>query len=532
MKKHLLFLSVLVVISSSAYADKYLRSGYSSGAQNGTSWTNAYNGDTAANWDTAFDAISSGENVYVGEGTYPSTGTFSSSLITGASTGIDYRKVIGAAVGTTTPLTGASRPVITGNWVKTAPTSGPTFFVGADNSSYFWFESLIITNFKGGIQTTTTGRVSHLTIKNVDILEGRQPILWYGDDECQNGAAGGAGCPNTADDSTDLNFDHLTITNFTKTGVDFRRGVNDLVADYLIVDAGGSSYNGSDCTKAGRYETDGSYQTGMAIGAGTGGDGDSPDRDMVFTNSEFKNSHNCRVTGGAGEYTAGELYWQGDGFASEGNSTGLVFTNSKFLDNTDGGVDIKGGGTFTDCIWARNKRNIRIWPATPAPTFTNCLSHNAQRYTGNTNSVNHVHFKGDATFNYCTFHNVMGSESVDGRIFESEDDGSDDPDAVLTLNNSIYSVDNNSTHQDDGNDMTYFEASHSISLNSTVYWNGKTGQLSGTDPGYSNPTTAFNGDGTNYNNSLYGETKGYFYEEAAEAIASFVGAILSGVKIS
>lgn len=104
-------------------------------------------------------------------------------------------------------------------------------------------------------------------------------------------------------------------------------------------------------------------------------------------------------------------YWNGDGFASERDTYGLVFRDTEATDNTDAGYDLKSTATtLVRALAAGNKRNFRLWGEAE---LTDCVARDPVTRGGSGGRAN-VWVADDATVRLrgCTLDGGSGDDLV------------------------------------------------------------------------------------------------------------------------
>ena len=120
--------------------------------------------------------------------------------------------------------------------------------------------------------------------------------------------------------------------------------------------------------------------------------------DVLFRNVTMQNSH---------ARGAGNEYWNGDGFSTEGGTYNIRFENTVAFGNTDAGYDLKSGNTvLVNAIAIGNNRNYRFW--SDSITMENGQSLDP-RYFGGSASTDHFWLgekaHGKVTSGYISDHN-------------------------------------------------------------------------------------------------------------------------------
>jgi hypothetical protein len=160
-----------------------------------------------------------------------------------------------------------------------------------------------------------------------------------------------------------------------------------------------------------------------------------------------------------------------------GHSTRLLIqSRCKFLDNTDGGADDKGGSVYIDCLFARNKRNVRVWEnaeGNPA-IFVNCLLHHA-KYFGNERGVPaNVHLQGTAYFYSSTIYDLAQDFTGFLVYLQHEPDAERPP--RIVANRCIFGNAQNrsfSVCSENGLSSSFCVSAGAAEVNDSLLWDGE-----------------------------------------------------------
>jgi hypothetical protein len=113
-----------------------------------------------------------------------------------------------------------------------------------------------------------------------------------------------------------------------------------------------------------------------------------------------------------------DLYWNGDGIATEGHVDGITIRNVSADNNTDAGFDLKSFHTQMDNVEAGgNKRNFRIWNGLTAGTMT--IGNIVKR--GGTSSASGMWIKGNRSVPVVTIDKLIVRMTTPGIIIQIED---------------------------------------------------------------------------------------------------------------
>lgn len=290
-----------------------------SGDKSGSSWENAA---TPASVSSLYDSLKNGSALYFGSGEYDDANF----TISG---GGKAKTIAGKD-------TGGGLPLFKSHLDPRTKKGGKTLFSLARGAGNLHIRDLKL----DGYQTAVRFSGNHdVTIENVDVTHALD-AFWI------DGSA-----KTTADPGNkNLIFEDCDVKFFVKRAFRVLNGNTNIQFLNCHADAGGADY---------AFEP---FAIGFHIQGGTKGT-DVRDTNITFTNCSAANSYH---SGGAG-------YWNGDGFASESNSSNLTFTRCIAWGNTDGGWDLKSDNVkLTDCISIQNKRNFRFWGKNLS--MVNCLS--------------------------------------------------------------------------------------------------------------------------------------------------------------
>lgn len=435
------------------------------GSKDGSSWANAFEGDKIGGLQAAWDATPANGTLYVGSGTYDAEQTLNITTSNDGSGSTALKKLVGYN-------TGNGLPYFKGTW--TPGSSDTTNLIDVSSGASYWqVQDIKVSNYY--VAVGTAGKNVCYRIYNVDasyISDG----LYLRGGGSKVSEADAAAKKYSTDGSHDIIIEDCDFDHYTKRGIRFRDGNYDAVVKRCTADGGGQAFWRS-----------GNFQFSFQV-ADSAAD-DNPSTGIVFDyNIEF---HDCV---GNNNYTdtGASSYWNGDGFVTEGASDNIKFYSCIANDNTDGGWDCKSKRVYLyDCVAARNKRAFRLWSKEIAQ-LNNCIGIYSKA-KGGTNTHCGVWASGPSgspaklELNYCTMFNNSGNEIMN-----------DGGNAIITVNNSIIGQDNSTTDDIFNNTPTL--------NNCDVYIKG----VKGTDPSFVNPTSTWNGVGTNWNSQTYTTTKGYY----------------------
>lgn len=433
------------------------------GNMDGTSWANALSGNQAGALQAAWDTLASDKTLYIGSGTYYVPQTLN--ITSGGTTHNLTKKLVGVD-------TGAGLPVFEGSWTP-GVLEERSFIHVSSGISYWWIKDIKIKKYSTGIYTE--GRNNGYRIYNVDISEMKDGLCLLG----------GASETDTSTGSNDITIKDCDFTNYSMTGMRMKGGNYFVRVAYCTADAGGKA-----------FWQNGNIPVGFQIG--DAGQAETIwDRGIVFTNCTSKNNYHDNGDQG---------YWDGDGFAAERQAYDISYIQCNAFDNTDGGWDDKSRNpTLVDCVSMRNKKNFSFTSSGTA-VLTRCLGAYSKLHGGIGSSVGVWAGGYDGQSNtpsgnvevyHSTFHNNLDYQvQVDGgflRIFDSilsTTDTNGELSKVGLSDSSFYGI-----------------------FNTAEFIAG----MQGRDPLYVNGTNLdWDGQGKDFNNQLYGTTKGYYYIGTAE----------------
>ncbi|WP_157987906.1 hypothetical protein [Jiangella endophytica] len=416
------------------------------GAQDGSSWANAFPGDQAGGLQRAWDATGTTNTLFVGSGEYTTPQTFI--MASGGESVASLKTVSGVD-------TGAGLPTFVGDF--TLANQGSRAFIHvAEGVSHWRVSGLRVENYFYGIMTE--GHHVGVRIDDFDVANTSDAIyLW------------GLPRDSTADPATashDIIITGGDYLNYTKSAVRFRNG------NYLAsvidtrADAGGAA-----------NWVAGNFPMGFRVGAGTSGQPGIVEHDIVFQDVVSRNSHH---------EAAG--YWNGDGFAAERDSRDITYIRSRAFDSTDGGFDDKSNDpAYVDTIAFGNKRNYRIWSHEGAQYF-NVVGGHSHRRGGSGNSLGlHVTGAGIADVYFSTF-----TENENQEIGLENADRVDLHDSIVAKTNGteLYSL--------GGGTVTPHRTEEFIA------------GVQGTDPQFvEGDDAAWEGGSDAFDSQVYGTTRGY-----------------------
>ncbi|QNK56998.1 sugar-binding protein [Paenibacillus sp. PAMC21692] len=298
-------------------ADRYVTP-LGAGAKNGTSWSNAMQGDKAGGLQAAWAETGPTSTLYVGSGSYTVPQTLN--MTSGGLDVLNMKKLVGVN-------TGGGLPEFTGDFQLTNQVNR-SFINVPIGVSYWTVQDIVIRNYYNGIYAN--GQHEGIRILNVSVHDMSDGIYLWGRATRSNPDAG----------SHDIVIKDGEYTNFTKSAVRFRNGNYLASVINVTADAGGQA-----------NWAPGNFPMGFRIG-------NSPeqsyifDHDIVFQDVVSKNSW----------HENGTDYWNGDGFTAERQAYNITYLRSKAFGSTDGGWDDKSiDPVLIGTVAFDNKRNYRFW---------------------------------------------------------------------------------------------------------------------------------------------------------------------------
>jgi len=428
------------------------------GQRDGTSWQNALPGNAPGTLQAAWDALAPGRACRVGSGVYVNLALTISS---GGSGPDKMKKLVGED-------TGGGLPWLVGDWNPQRPAGGLTLLSLANEVDHCAFEDLQVVRYQSGIGSRN-GRHVGLRVRNFDVYEGRWGIFLNGFAHADD--------PDVA--SHDMVIEDCEFIHFTKSGIRLQAGNYDVRIINCTADAGGWEWMKE------------SFQSCFVL------NGDGPRRLWHKNEKPWASEHdvlfiNCVARNAT--YTLGH-YWQGDGYAAEGNVRNVAYINCQSYDCTDGGWDVKAHNViYVNCIGLRSKRNFRMWNH---GFLYNCLSAYSFKRKGSAG----LWTLGDVHADRCTFHNNDKSQICAAKLNDSE--------AKVTLENCLVSFDG----VDRQAGRLYVGETRVTKLD-TAEWRPKTDdeQAIGPDPQYvaAAESKAWNGDPPDaFDSRVYGVSIGF-----------------------
>ncbi|WP_168119515.1 sugar-binding protein [Paenibacillus sp. HB172176] len=416
------------------------------GSKDGSSWSNAFEGDKSGGLQTAWDATGVTNTLHVGSGTYSVPQTLT---LKGGGTDLQHmKKLVGAD-------TGSGLPVFEGDF--TLANQGSRKFINVPlGVSYWWIQDINIQKYFYGIYAN--GQHEGIRILNVDMSDMSDGVYLWGKATRANPDAG----------SHDIVIKDSDSVNYTKSAVRFRNGNYNASVINSTGDAGGQA-----------NWTNGNFPMGFRIG-------NSPESQYIFDHDIVFQD----VTSSNSWHEAGSNYWNGDGFAAERQTYNLTYIRSKAFDSTDGGFDDKSlNPVYINTVAFGNKRNYRVWSQGKA-MFINAVGGYSYKRGGSSGApglwVGGT--GGKAELYYSTLYNDTNRE--------------------IELDNSTNQVDvyHSIIGTTTGTSLYTTNGGQFTSTNSDMYIAG----VQGADPQFVNGTnSSWDGNGNDFNSLLYGDTLGY-----------------------
>ncbi|THF72901.1 cadherin-like beta sandwich domain-containing protein [Cohnella fermenti] len=438
--------------------DRYVTPG-GAGTKDGSSWANAMAGNRIDGLQAAWDAAGDTGTVYVGGGTYDVPQFVN--LRAGDASASAPKTLLGVD-------RGDGLPEFIGDFSHTSQRRG-TLIEIASGVSYWVLEDIRISHYYYGIETK--GRNIGYRISNVDVSYMSDGFYLRGGATAADGTIGSHG----------ILIEDSDFKYYTKRGIRFLGGNYDATVNRCTADAGGEA-----------YWVTGNYPFSFQVADSEQAAG-IIDHDITFNDCEGRNNYQNNGTG----------YWNGDSFVSEWNSDNITYNRCKAFDNTDGGWDVKAAHTYlNDCIAVGNKRGFRIW-STGEAVLTNCVAAYSDSYGAWIGATSDLSKRANVILHNTTFVNNGYEEfRCEGGIVTAYDSVFADTISTVRLYDKI-----------DGGNYTFVD---SVAYG---YVNGTT--LSGTDPQFVNPTNeSWTGVGTDFNNQLYGSSKGYYQPTPSNILPS------------
>ncbi|MDR2674296.1 MAG: PKD domain-containing protein, partial [Opitutaceae bacterium] len=339
------------------------------GAASGADWANAM---PASGLQNAIHALAPGDTLHIGSGTYTPGTTPSSLTIAGDGLPGAPKQIIGVD-------TGGGMPVFKGAYTPGVSSGGTFLSFPAASASHWNIKNLVIKNHRFPVRMRVTGTTyalrTYITLENIV-------------------------CDSVEDGFGIYNASRITIKNCTVTRHTKKAFRISDYSQYITLEGCYSDCNGGDDSFPSA-----AIPTGFCCDD-TGGQPiihDISFIDCVARNNRYKQ--------------AGDAYWNGDGFTSEGGAYNLLFLRCQAYDNDDGGFDNKAANvTCRDCISGGNKKGFRQWGVNGL--MYNCVAvNNAKR--GGTNDSDSIWVSGtsssravggDLTVHGSTFHNAVNTQ--------------------------------------------------------------------------------------------------------------------------
>ncbi len=472
----LTFLILFCPIPISCFAgDKYILP-QGAGTKDGSSFENALSAG-GEGLQKACETLAPGETCHIGSGQYLNV---SLDLTKGGAPN-QLVNILGVD-------TGSGLPCFRGDWKLSAPSAGLKFITLQNKISHLSIKNLTVLNYKQGI--VFRGKNVNIQIERCNFKEAQEGIIIDGDVDLKN----------LTDATHDVVIKDCEISNYTKRGIRIKGGVYDTKIIACTADGGGAPYGTE------------KFPCGFQVAADKGTSEimkkardqvlkGSPaeviptaheipyDHDITFIDCVSKNHY----------FDNGSAYWQGDGFVSEHNSYNIRYIRCKAFDNTDGGWDEKSKDVYLeDCIALRNKKNFRIWSELPdkGATMIRCVGAYS-RFPGGTSEAVGFWTRGKVNIENCTFHNNDIQLDLDYSA------------AVVTISKSIISTD--SKVKGKLSDVT---SGATLQTSDCIEW---IEGVSGEDPKFVAPKADWDGEGKNFD-SAYQPKKGFFkFSESVKA---------------
>ncbi|MEK3883346.1 cadherin-like beta sandwich domain-containing protein [Paenibacillus sp. PL2-23] len=429
-----------------------------SGTMDGSSWANAMNGNWVDGLQKAWDSAGATGTVFVGSGDYDVPQILE--MTSGGLSVVEPKKLQGVD-------RGSGLPVFHGDFSHTMQRRG-TLIEVASEVSYWLLEDIEINRYYYGVETK--GRNVGYRILNVDVSFMSDGLYLRGGATAQDASIG----------SNDILIEDSDFKYYTKRGIRFRDGNYNATVNRCTADAGGEAYWVTGNFPFSFQVADADQAAGVI------------DRDITFNDCEGRNNYH---NGGTG-------YWNGDSFVSEWNADNITYNRCKAFDNTDGGWDVKATNTYlNDCVALGNKRGFRFW-STGEAVMNNCIAAYSDSFGAWIGATSNFSKRANVIMYDCTFFNNGGNElRIEG--------------GFVTAYNSIF-ADTESTSnlysKIDGGDYTLVDS---------VGYGYVNGIFQGTDPEILNPTNEFwTGVGADFNNGLYGSSKGYYQPNLSNMLPS------------
>lgn len=311
------------------------------GAQDGSSWNDAY---SVARLQHAVTALAGGDTLNLGSGTYPVTTPI---LIAGSGTAGHPKTIRGVDTGGGLPLLQGDYDVNVPASVAAGSENDICFTFGTGPVAWWQLKDLRLKNYSWairlGLSGTTDTLRTHLTFDNLDGDSVEDFIQIH--------------------NASQVVIKDCDVIRYCKKA--FRYG--DYISHLAFVNCTADATGGDD-----RFPT-------RAIPAGfQGGDTEGEPRihDVSFTDCTARNNG----------YQPQRPYWNGDGFVSEEGTYNISYVRCRSFNNHDGGFDDKADHvTYTDCIAIGNAKGFRYWGN--HGTYINCLAAYNRAHGGNNASV-------------------------------------------------------------------------------------------------------------------------------------------------
>ena len=347
-------LSWLTLAISAIAADRYATPS-GAGAQDGSSWANAY---PQAQIQAAVDHLAAGDTLNLGSGTY----SLPSLAISGSGTAGNLRQIVGVET-----KNGGGLPLFQGTHVAASDRGGALVTISSSGANYWAIKNIQIKNFRFGVDMLPSG-TTYASYKNI-LLDNISM--------------------DTVEDGFRLcNCSYITVKNcsvirHTKKG--FRYGAYSAYVSFVNCK---TDCNGGDDSFPAQRIPNGFY------GADT--KGAAIIHDITFTDCISRNNR----------FKTTLKYWNGDAFSTEKGTYNVTYTRCAGFDNHDAAFDNKASNVkFVDCVASGNKRGFRIWGS--GYTLRNCLAVNSHSWGDKMDALGIWISKQGASADVynCTFHN-------------------------------------------------------------------------------------------------------------------------------
>lgn len=380
-----------------------------------------------------------GDRLFMGSGTYADRKL----TLNSSGTATEPKEIIGID-------TGAGRPLIVrDSWSPTAPGDGTHSHISleGDGIAHWRITGLDLQGAQYAIYAqSVSGKHESIVLRDLKISQVRYGLY--------------------ADDLQNVLIEDVEVVHYTKHAFRLERGNRFVQFVGCLADLSLDDDSWWDLSEA------------IPFGFHLVGDGNAPNRDIIFIDCEARNNRRNGQTAGS--------YWNGDGFCAENPNQNISFLNCRSFNNDDAGFDIKPEASYKDCVALGNKRNFRQWYG--ASRFDNCIAAYASS-RGGSGSIAGFWFTSSSTplLDYCTVYDIDH--------FGIHMDGS----GTATLRNSLIAfADANGTY-----------TNGSVTLESS---SERSRPGIGTDPQFVAPSASWDGNGDAFNSQTYGTQKGYHNE--------------------